>query len=1683
MNQGPGNSDWRQGMDSGNRESWRRPQKLPQAAPRRWRRWMKMLAALVGLACALILIALLWAFLGQSSVNVIAFSISPDEGEQLPFSNFDVERFLSLDSGKSWFQNQKIKSIRVEQNTWAKFTEQAGKSNDSQVLIVYLAGECAIQRKSNSSNQSDYELGIQGTKSIYPLSDLWKALDKGQKKIVLLDLALSRTSTIEAPLPLPLAALLEKEIELARKTHKLKNLAVISSDTISTHAQGSAFLKMPDEPVRKGSVFANLILKGLTDPNISGQDRRISVNELYQYVKKQVLEWSWKCRSTDCPQVPVLYAASSTSDVMKFSLAPFPKKSDGESRSADPDFNQLVDDYYRLGSSKIHRVPVAINEFQDTLRRAESQYLFRQTNSFDNSVEKLKAIQSTILEQDISPASLLPKDPSGLYVRRVFGQRIDEAYSSKTSNPVPSKADDLKTPTDISQSHLESFKRRSPESLKDLSEQAISLRKRADRLLGSKLGCLFWVESELRQLDEEVREVENLVLAMPISDDKGPATPPAELQQVRSGAENRLKKIESTITVLTDLQEDLNRAHWVLPQCAEWVAARISPDTVDRLGTIDGLLKVIHEIPKDESGGPAPQIAKYDWVPPYYRELKPGDINLLEPKLIESFAIAREARRMLFADKPASVVEQHAHWDQLQTIQTQLKANLDSLQMDLEAHVSQVASIDTKVAHANDLRAVSDSMYLTFVSGDARRRLVTRFDDFDKQLNNNSDFGRDSSPQVVAQQTDNTTATEKSLDSIVSNLVTVCRWRVFWRIQRASLTFANPQSDAKTYWMDWYALPQRQSVTNPVDDILTVERLNRSIRDHWLKEQDHFQARIERQSKDFVQHYRDFRQADLSVRAMVSSLGRKFADLSQKVDQIELLGRTVYLAERSAQDYWAAEHSQDAADDWYQLSSQETSKVASKISNEKVTGAAWASTRLKSLDDRLKELSDVSLKPKWDPAKNKLTYYANQSQIGILVEPDSRAPQGTAALRIEEERPADVKPEVGVSINPLVAPIPAKASHENPNPMIAKEFTIRTPDNRTGRGPDLRPEVTYRGHRWSSVDNLKVDVPPNEGRYYEYRSSNETSSILVKGNSLRKVLIVLDQSDSMKDPLKTGGTKIEVAKAVLKKFIESQEKEMRLGLATFGTITSSTDFEDVNKTDFTLIESVGFMNDVKKSRMVSAIGSILRDKDNKETRGGAYTFCLNATAKGLAELNSSGRKDGANSDPGVLLVITDGATNDGSLQYKGEGADRRLSSETLGQSRSNNWSLLIDQLKKMESNEMPPHKIIVVEYWGADDEKPENENNPNRNQIVWSKERIDRFEADVKEYGNGRIQLLQQVDNAASLKSAVDAALVKRQYVVIRDSLADRTVELGSKCDNLEPGTYKVSFDNRDYLIALKPGQNLELDARWDSSRNEYQFERMREVPKVLNSSISSIKDVPDSEDISQNESGYPPRFAAVKRLPSLSNPDSLTACFDIVLDHDRNEQVIRPQELLISVLADGQPVRSNVSITDAFGYRTPAYHVEVSNWPNDEIPPVIDLAWKMNRTRVTKVIEFGANETFDDGKLTWQVRSYQNDTNDGIEYIVNLEPSQVTSGADRVAEFAIRPEMMRIELVSDTADQFTPIPTNMNRVEWIGGRLKATIVPKGVVPNSLKIGITTIDAQLEGAVRLEHPLEASASQ
>ena len=491
--------------------------------------------------------------------------------------------------------------------------------------------------------------------------------------------------------------------------------------------------------------------------------------------------------------------------------------------------------------------------------------------------------------------------------------------------------------------------------------------------------------------------------------------------------------------------------------------------------------------------------------------------------------------------------------------------------------------------------------------------------------------------------------------------------------------------------------------------------------------------------------------------------------------------------------------------------------------------------------------------------------------------------------------------------------------------------------------------------------------------------------------------------EEFKDGPQQGKRKFDQATKVLKTIIGQLEGTDEVGVANFGNQKVAFKPGQNWDADFQMRAPIN-------PNVVKQQDACIKSLDDLVPEG-VHTIALGAMRQGVEVLNQH------SDDPGVLVLITDGAAQDND---------------------ANAWKAFAKKRGK--------HQAFIVAY-AVDVNSPE-------------------MMALKKAAELNQVKFLAAPE-PKELTSAIEDALTRREYFVLESNQPDRTAPLGEVVDGLTPGLYKVRFDDKEFQLELNPGQHSLLNVAWKDK--EFVYNRPLEIHPTRVSLV---------EPPAGHMPGAPTMVSVTRFARDPQGKVQLTMAFE---NNDPEKGVQPPKEWLFAVFSGGKSVSANATVQSTKGSKVPAYTVEFDKWDESGAGAVVHAAWKMERTTQTTVtipvadlLKTTVDKPLNGGRTELKISAVRKEST--LEVTLQLH-DKAPRDAGVPPSFPIDASMTRVELGSESQEKFNPETGLTREIEvFENGRIVARFKQNGGIAdlNNKWITITLPELLLQGAYQTQ---------
>jgi hypothetical protein len=843
----------------------------------------------------------------------------------------------------------------------------------------------------------------------------------------------------------------------------------------------------------------------------------------------------------------------------------------------------------------------------------------------------------------------------------------------------------------------------------------------------------------------------------------------------------------------------------------------------------------------------------------------------------------------------------------------------------------------------------------------------------------------------------------------------------------------------------WKAAGELASST-ATDEHDAAFRFGEAIRKIWKQNQEDVIAAVQDTTSNA---HRLLRTADQRAR-LFSGFDAERKSLRSPTDRLRQFNRVRYCliqADRLLSGLWI--EPQDPApfvqNGWYARAAELWLSAAresqQRLSNEALGATAFMADSIRQLETRLSK-SGLLL----------LTFGTEQRALNLGEQLKDR---GNIQGMVMMSGAAGVSGEASVFVRlepdaPFVVDDNATAMQvgDVTKDIILSFRRVGNPGTGNCRSVSISPETFFRGRYGKSEREISVN-PCAPAEYSVLKPARaQTASVTVLGSDPRPVVLILDFSASMKDPLSsnTRTLKFLEALATLDRLIDREELTgARVILNVYGHRTRYSKENKQHDPNKRYTEIFGKVvspllradDDIETEfdRTISnegdriAFRNVLEKLERSEPWG---TTPLTKALTDAIKVTLRGKQ-------GIVIAVTDGAATD------------------MTDTRPN---LLVQALR-----DNPGTSVGIVAF--------------DVNANVGERQKLDNA------FGQFERISIDDASEQEQLLRKIYESLDPRKYSLTSTSgKKGREAELGKVIDNLPPAPdYTVQFDQLISPIpfALNSGDQLRLDL--DRAGKRFLFIREKSAVSKAAGGAVMTGDAPV-----MLKSIVPARLSD---LPAGQNSDRKKAELSLMLDHQRADLPVRqPAEVELAVRSASSSSSFRPSLiqqvfTSAAG--APGWNLAISEWPKDQ-RFLVDAVWKMERTTPEYVVRWNALQSADSVDAAQTV--HENGlpefkvwvTLRGNQLQVRLDPVTAVAQPERPLPLGDQMSLNRVEDIrieignKDTSDQnaaFQPweIDTRVVRLET--GSVRYEFSGDQISPEKLgeaQIALTSAAARKAGA-------------
>ncbi len=653
-----------------------------------------------------------------------------------------------------------------------------------------------------------------------------------------------------------------------------------------------------------------------------------------------------------------------------------------------------------------------------------------------------------------------------------------------------------------------------------------------------------WVARLIDTGDQAWREATDLVFLV------RPERYGEEIATRLERARELFQQAHETAQVVAAAHSLRNRLLAELPDVAQW-AAQALPE-----GSGAARLELLADLRAHGAGaGSGPDET---WLRGQHPAAARADVRLLIV-----CELARHLGQLLDVPRPLKdLVEANAFQAELKAAATAARSEFDELEQQISEHATRVCQAGAEASQFATWRVIEDLLRFPYLAASLRKTLIENQRNISAVLQRDWDVGDDEGgrAQQAAPAGEPTTGAPTDDDAGI--------WQALWAMQVVSLGGAQPPTSvaARPAWEDWrvladptapascaafgesirldFAALRAAAARSDMPPPIAAEPRRRTApADNRAPSPTAPEAPSESEQANLIAAVRAAR---CLPTCDIAGLGR-----DAPAERRALLAAELWqaLATRYLDDFWAGG---DGGKDWYDSIVSQCLKQARELA---------ATDGLAARQAQLTELLELRRKAAFElkVSGRKLAFGSERSlPLELSVElKDGGAPAGKAAVWLDAADPAGRRF--------LRAPTERIGWPANAQPQAAERLSLSVDLWRAVQlegdcgAVAVRPRLLYRGHTDDLVkaaNLLAIDPCPPPGIVVEYTPPAFLGKVIVQGSDEPELIFILDCSDSMKEPLRSGGgRKIDAAKQVLLGTLEDLNRKgrpVRISLMAYG---------------------------------------------------------------------------------------------------------------------------------------------------------------------------------------------------------------------------------------------------------------------------------------------------------------------------------------------------------------------------------------------------------------------------------------------------------------------------------------------------------------------------------------------------
>ena len=1523
--------DWRGGRAPRNSPrsekmvpSWKRSRSTADASVSTgsgtWKRRFRILLASLCLFALVALMIYVWRRAERLTTHFVLLNLRQESVDFDDATGFHLPEKLvgeKTDTSKRRITLCSMDSLSLSK---ADDTESRAQLDKAQVVVIYLQTtfvpalngqfRCLLRNSTPNLNANKYA-DLQDLKNEIEAA---AAKEKGSNKrwLLLIDQIPAelewRTGFLQSDV--------NKEFE--RWVGDIPGLVVVLSSALSDHSE-------PGIPGTSGqSIFSHFVSLGLSKlaDVAQGADEKpdgdLETDEFCHYVSDRTNEWVRNHRNPAGQSVRVFPkdtnrkfvimrdAVESAATAAEISLT----------GKQDQELTEQISTQWKLRDSLAAKggvlwSPLVWRAATEELKRAERALLHGSEASAENSVAEARKHVSdlkTELEQ------MCPNEGDFQPERGIFFHRFSELPSaSRVKPPSSTTSPDTITPNtpplaeDVVASHLKSFTDISGVTSSDINSIR-TRRKKAEESFAQVFNCS-------HRLQHTIRHLENSLLLA--EDRRFTSTPadPAEEQRI----DNMLDAVAEFAKTHDAAETTLRNTFECLPELAYWAAHCDCGDLIEDQGTWRDVLAT-NSADADHKPGEIPGLCANLSAATPHNSTAPHDLSRkLRKEVFQLCAYAKGLRKTLENQEPESgldVAKLKADTDELNAWNAAASASFTSTgkaaEKLCEEAVKQEAA--TRIEQVRIYQFLRSALNLTCVSAEKHIEVLRRLQHW------NGTWSKPQNGQTAADQP-NAIPWQTPLDL-----------EALWLLQVLNLM---PLSEAQSSGLKHIqGLLGDLASEDPQQKHNSLAEFGDAVRKIWIDNQKNVSAAVTSTSDNEFALLRD---ADVQAR-LYSGFDAKVEIEHSPVERLRQQTKLKYCviqADRLLTGLWVEPDEQNrlpmSKNGWFARSANAWLDAAVACSKELPAAKQDPPPEIAALRLRLVSSDTLAL--------------VGNSPISLIDLGDEFREDESLDISITETIPDLVSGEASLLIK-LDVDTEAGGALEikkNASPIVVGQAKAQATLNIQRRGHptdgegcdpfELTPQIFFRGRLWRSAETVSVSTCAPREYVTTISARPKTASITVKGFAPRPVILILDLSFSMDDPLSNDpmtkryhaaietlknlidGTELQGTEVTLKVYGHRVKYNKETGRYSFNDNYISafpTRRIDPNMNSYNDIENI-----FRQTMPIPDQTGIVQIPNQKQVLLDVLESLRKSGPFGSTPLFESIRRAiefDLKKNSGIIIAITDGApTDDGDPD--------------------NEEDKTIELHRALEKNSDASVYVVAFDLAG------------NATESARLKATFDKF--------GGRISIVDASDEKG-LREEIQQSLDPRKFNVSwPDEPQGRDAPLGDSVENLPIGNnFRVQFGNDISLEKVPLNYDDALHLNLSLKEKRFRVDRPTSSSQKMAEPASSGDDRPW---ILKSIDG-----AQMFDIPGEDATQFGKAVLHLMLDHEDDGRVVRqPAEIEFYIRTQDSPGRpAGLSQKFDSSRGAPAWEITIDKWHKGK-NFLVDAFWKMERSVPARFINW----------------------------------------------------------------------------------------------------------------------------